>query len=89
MNTTEKGAEPLDPYDAALSVILNLRKTEIRATFPQLARDTGMDMRTIKRLLAGDNTVKFGFYIRLCAALGLDPSDTVDAVEARVAKMLE
>lgn len=78
----------MDPYDAALSMVLNLRKTEVGATFPQLARDTGLDMRTIKRLLGGDNTVKFGYFIRLCAALGLEPSEVVDAVEERVSKTL-
>jgi len=87
VNNTTKPVDNVEPYSAALSAILRMRKTELKVTFADLERESGLDLRNIKRLLSGDSEVKFGYFVKLCSALKLDPGETIDAVEARVAKI--
>ena len=89
VDTENKTPDLLDPYNDALAALLRGRKAELNLTYQELADATGVNLRTIKRLFDGQRSIMFGNFIKFCAALGLDPGETVDAVEARVAKISE
>lgn len=88
MDTDTNTSEPLDPENDALAAVLRARKGELRVTFEHLASETGINLRTIKRLLAGERPVMFGYFIKLCVALDLDPAEVIESVETRVSKTL-
>lgn len=88
VDTENKASEPLDPVNDALAAELRGRKGDLRVTFEYLAAETGINLRTIKRLLAGERPIMFGYFIKLCEALDLDPAEVIESVEARASKTL-
>lgn len=73
-----------DAYNAAVAKILDARKHELRKTFDQLEVDSGVNSRTLKRLLSGERPIRMGQFIAIVAALDLSPSYVVVEAEKAV-----
>ena len=86
VDTENNTPAAMDPYNDALAALLRGRKAELGLTYQDIEDATGVNLRTIKRLFDGQRSIMFGIFIKFCAALNLDPGETVDEVEARVAK---
>lgn len=81
-----KETETKDAYNAALAMVLKLRKTELRLTFEELEDATGIKVQTVKRLLSDQRSIHLGDLIKLAAALKLDPGEAVQSAASRVEK---
>ena len=78
---TEPTVETADAYNTAIVKILDARKNELRKTFVELETASGINLRTIKRLLKDERPMRMGQFIALVTALELDPSEVVATVE--------
>lgn len=54
-----------------------MRKLEKRLTFEALEVLTGINLRTLKRLINGQRAIMLGNFIVLCEALDEDPPDVI------------
>lgn len=88
MDTENSAPDSPDPYNDALAAVLRARKAELRLTFDEIAAASGINLRTVNRLIAGQRPITFGNSIKLCVALDLDLAEVVESVESRVAKTL-
>jgi len=80
MDTTT--VDPEDAYNTAIARRLSAEKHDQALTFDALAAKSGVNARTLKRLLHDERPFKMGQFIAIAAALGLDPAGVVAAVEA-------
>ena len=75
-----------DPYNSAIAAIMRARKAELRLTFEELETKSGINLRTLKRLVNDQRPILMGNFVKLAAALELDPAETVQAAADRVEK---
>ena len=77
-------SETADPYNAAIAEVFRMRKVEKRLTFEALEVLTGINLRTLKRLINGQRAIMLGNFIKLCEALDEDPADVIRRSADRV-----
>lgn len=82
-------AEPTDAYNSAIAAIIRARKAELRLTFEALEASSGINLRTLKRLVNDQRPFLMGNFIKLTAALDLDPAEVVQSAASRVEKTSE
>lgn len=82
-----------DEYAAALRVALATELYEMRAakdvTYDALAEQSGINRRTLIRMLQGEASIDVAELYRICRVLVLDPRTVLAAAERRVQRSSE
>ena len=73
-----------DPYNSSIAAIMRARKAELRLTFEELEAGSGINLRTLKRLINDQRPILMGNFVKLAAALKLDPAAVVQSAADRV-----
>jgi transcriptional regulator with XRE-family HTH domain len=82
MDTTN---DPNDAFNTATAEIIDARKHELRMTYEELEAKSGVNMRTLKRLVTGERPFRMGQFFAVASALGLDPAEVMAGIESKVA----
>ena len=76
--------ETKDAYNSAIAAIMRARKAELRLTFEALEKSSGINLRTLKRLVNDERPFVMGNFVKLANALELDPAAVVQSAADRV-----
>jgi len=87
METIEPTETPTgDQYNAAVAEQFRERKAALKVSFPELAKETGITLGTIKRLFNDYRQIRLSQLSAITKALGLAPSNVIDEAERRVSE---
>lgn len=75
---------PKDAYDTAVAAVLDEHREELRFTYTALAKESGINLRTLHRLLDGERPISLPNFIAIVRTLGLDPSQVIAEASARI-----
>lgn len=67
-----------DAYNAAIVRIMRHASDDNKITYAVLAEKSGVNIRTVNRLMNNQRPFKMGQFISMAAALGLDPGAVID-----------
>jgi cyanate lyase len=71
-------------FNAAVATVLNMEKTGLKITLPELAEATGIPKVTLQRYLAGSRAMNMAQVRSIAAALDLTSAEVYALAEERV-----
>lgn len=75
---------PKDAYNTAVATVLDERREQLRFTYTALAKESGINLRTLHRLLHDERPIQMGYFIAIVRALDIDPSQVVAEASSRI-----
>ncbi|AKU15787.1 helix-turn-helix domain-containing protein [Luteipulveratus mongoliensis] len=84
MDTTHDNARERTPYADMVSARLRAERGDKQLTLDGLAEAAGIPKATLRRILSGERVADVSQLVRLCRALGLQPSKFLEDVERRL-----
>ena len=81
-----KQPDEKDAFNAAIAMVLKLRRTERNMTIGAVAAASGLKEQAVQSYLSGERPILVGNLMVLARALKLDPAQVMTAAEARLAK---
>lgn len=90
MDNKQPARDPLnaarDPLNAAIALTLSHAQLDADLTDVALAKETGLTVQTLRRYLKGERLMPAGAFVRITAALDVDPTDIITAARKRLSE---
>lgn len=78
--------EDKDAYNAAIAMVLKLRRSELSMTLAEVAAASDITAQSVQRFLAGERAIHLGNFIALAHALQIDPAAVMEQAYERIEK---
>ena len=73
-----------DAYNAAIAMVLKLRRAEINLTIGAVAKASGLKNQAVQSYLSGERPILVGNLLVLARALRIPPAQVMADAEARI-----
>jgi len=78
--------DDIDAFNAAIAMVLKLRRSELDITIQAVADASGLKYQAVQSYLSGERPITTGNLMALARALKLPPSQAMEDAEARMLK---
>ena len=82
-------AEAKAVFNAAVAMVLRLRRAELSMGLSEVARASGLKFQAVQSYLIGDRNIHVANFVALAHALQITPADALAAASERVEKARE